>query len=198
MADELFDQAKLYLPKYLTPSAVKELFDELRLFPDNPKFYWHGTPSADLLQGDGWKGLVAIDFRTLEKKTVSGVIFSNSCDIDVSNPRGREMNVLFAPLIRLSRYDRLLAESGRSPEQIADTLTSIRKQKVTYVFHLPHIPGVMEESIVLLDDIHAHPLSDFLSCERSRVFTLTQYAFYVFLLKLSIHFSRFQEGLART
>jgi hypothetical protein len=198
VADELFDQVKLYLPKYLTPLAVKQLFEELREFPDNSNFYWHGTPPSELLQGDGWKGLVAIDFRTLEKKAVSGVILSNSCDIDISNPRGRAMNVLFVPLIRLSSYERLLASGGRTPEQIGDTLSSIRKQTVTYIFHLPDIPAIMDESIVLLDDIHAHPLADFLTCERSRIFSLTQSAFYVFLLKLSIHFSRFQEGFART
>jgi len=195
--DDLFEQVKLFLPKYLTPAESRELFEDLKRFPQNKNFYLMGDSPEELLQGDGWKGFVAIDFHQLEKRTVSGVILSNSCDIDVRNARTREMKVLFAPLIRLSKYEQLLTESGKARYQVDSILSSIRQQTVTYIFYFPSISGVMDEGIIVLDDIHAHPLGDFLGCSRTRLFTLNQYAFYIFLIKLSIHFSRFQENISR-
>ena len=75
-------------------------------------------------------------------------------------------------------------------------LTAIRDQRVTSIFHLPE--GAWgPEGIVLLGTIHAHPLDDFLAKDRTRLFTLSQYAFYIFLVKLSIHFTRMQENVRR-
>ena len=65
------------------------------------------------------------------------------------------------------------------------------------MFFFPEVPGELEESVALLDDIHAHPLANFIECQRTRLFCLSQYAFYIFILKLSIHFSRFQEDVVR-
>jgi len=194
---DFFEQIKLFLPKYLTPHQQSQLFEELRAFPDNMEYYlrrseWRET----LLQGDGWRGFVVINFGTSERKEVSGLVLSNSCDIDPKNVRALPASILFSPLIRLTRYEALLAESGRDGAQVRSHLDAIRKQRVTSVFCLPPGPGI-DECIVLFDDIHSHPLEDFLQRERSCVFTLNQYAFYLLLLKLSIHFSRFQEGVAR-
>jgi hypothetical protein len=151
----------------------------------------------DLLQGDGWNGFVVVDFHTTEKKQVSGVVLSNSCDIDIQNPRVHQSNVLFAPLIRLSRFKERLRVAGKDDQQVADALSAIQRQTTTYIFHLPEISGTLEASMILLDDIHAQPLSSFLQTKTSRLFVLSQYAFYLLLMKLSIHLSRFQEGVAR-
>jgi hypothetical protein len=154
MADDIFEQIKLFLPKYLTPDEQHILF--------------------------------------------SGVILSNSCDIDQNNPRALPTSVLFAPLISLDRYCKRLLAAGKTDAQVQTTLASIRAQRVTSVFFLPHAPYGPPEGIILLDDIHAHPLKDFLVCDRSQLFRLNQYGFYIFLIKLSIHFSRFQqEGVKR-
>ena len=130
-------------------------------------------------------------------KTVSGVILSNTCDLSPENIESRPVNILFAPLIKLSAYDELLRNREISEEQRRDTLETIRNQRVTYLFYCPAYGTVLDESMVLLDDIHAHPAKHFIENERRAVFTLNQYGFYLFLLKLSIHFSRFQEGIKR-
>jgi hypothetical protein len=198
MPEDLFDQIRLFLPKYLTPVDQRQLFEELRRFPANPNLYLPpGTLSEDLLQGDGWQGLVAVDFTTLERKAISGVILSNSCDIEVQNPRLLPTNVLFAPLIGLGKYSTLLLEKGRTQSQVEDTLRSIRTQEITSLFFLPNGAYGPSESLVMLDDIHAHPLMDFVHRARSQLFRLNQYGFYILLLKLSIHLSRFQEGVRR-
>ena len=198
MTDELYEQIKLFLPKYLTPAEQNELFTELSKFPENPSMYLpDGVLSDDLLQGDGWRGFVAINFRSLERKVVSGIVLSNSCDIDITNKRALPTSVLFAPLIPLARYEQLLLGTGKTPEQVAGVLSAVRRQHVTSILYLPSAPHGPSESLVLLDDIHNHPLNDFIETSRTQLFRLNQYGFYILLIKLSIHFSRFQEGVKR-
>lgn len=196
--NDIFDQIRLFLPKYLSAEQQRQLFSELAKFPENFDFYLLREDLREmLLQGDGWQGFVVIDFATGARKTVSGMILSNSCDVDIENRRDLPVNLLFAPLISLARYRRLLSGVGKNEDQIDGIIGNIRKQYVTSIFYIPDRSGIIEESIILLDDIHAHPLQDFLGRERQSIFTLNQYAFYLFLIKLSIHFSRFREGIQR-
>jgi hypothetical protein len=201
VANDFFEQIKLFLPKYLSPERGCQLFDELKALASDPtyskNFYCTSPTVPDLLQGDGWRGLLVVDFYTAERKLVSGVVLSNSCDIDIRNPRVYPNNVLFAPLIRLAQFEKLLRTSGKDDQQIANALSAIRSQTTTYIFFLPEIPGTLEPSMILLDDVHAQPLANFRETKESRLFVLGQYAFYLFLMKLSIHLSRFQEGIAR-
>jgi hypothetical protein len=194
--EDLFEDFRTFLPKYLTPSDKRELFDALSSYPNLPYHYLSpGDVQEELLQGDGWRGFVLINFHTLEKKNVSGVILSNSCDIDIRNSRASR--VLFCPLVSLRRYEDALREGGLSDDQIRNTLQDIRAQHVTYIYYLPKEQYGPEESVLVLDDVHSHPLADFLAQERSILFRLSQAAFYVLLIKLSIHFTRSQEGVRR-
>src|SRR3989442_12258569 len=191
---DFFEQIKLFLPKYLTPQQKSELFAELSKFPENMVFYLSNAVWNDqILQGDGWRGFAAIKFVHAEKKAVSRVVISNSCDIPTGNTRDLPVNILFSPLIEVSKFAETLQAGGKSAMQIEDVLRNIKKQRVTSIFYLPERYGIWPESIILLDNIHAHPLQDFLQARRESLFTLNQYAFYLFLMKLSIHFSRFQE-----
>ena len=196
--EEIFEQVSLFLPKYLTPTQKQELYSEMLRFPGTTQFYLHRPDLRDqLLQGDGWQGFIAINFHTGQRKVVSGVILSNSCDVSTDNRRSLPVNILFAPLVSLSQYEKLLLASGKSPAQVDSQFNEIRNQKVTSIFYLPRLSEVIEESIILLDDIHMHPLSDFLEVSHEPLFQLNQFAFYLFLIKLSIHFCRFQEGIQR-
>jgi hypothetical protein len=195
---DLLEQIRLFLPKYLTPAETKQLWSELSAFPETKNFYLHSRELEEqLLQGDGWRGFIVLDFFTGARKTVSGVILSNSCDISPDNERALPFNVLFSPLIALAKVEGRLGASGLSPIQIQSMLTNIRGQRVTNMFYLPEYSNVIAESVILLDDVHVHPATDFSGCARTSLFTLSQHAFYLFLMKLSIHFSRFQEGVRR-
>lgn len=195
---EIFEQIRTFLPKYLTPAEKDDLFEELKRFPENASFYFGREDLRnELLQGDGWRGFVAIDFLTGNRKTVSGVILSNSCDIDPINIRSFPVNILFAPIIKLDKYIKKLQAEGKKDDQIKSLLATIRKQRVTNIFYLPSYPGVIDESFILMDDIHTHPLSDFLTANRQPLFKLNQFFFYFFIIKLSIHFCRFQEEIHR-
>ena len=194
---DFFEQIRLFLPKYLTPEQQRELFHELKAFPDNFNYYLNNFFKDGYLQGDGWKGFVAINFHTLQKKTVSGVIISNSCDIDPQNQSTLARNVLFSPLIKLSKYIELLKRHRKNKNSIISQLNDIRHQRVTRLFYFPLHSGIGDESIIVLDNIQSNPLSYFHATEKSKIFTLSQYGFYLFLIKLSIHFSRFQENVQR-
>jgi len=198
MNQELFDQARHYLPKYLSPTRRQELYDALKSYPDLPQFYLPpSATSEDLLQGDGWRGFVVLDFDSGSRKSVSGLIVSNSCDVDVANPRHLPRRILFSPLIPLVSYESMLHQAGLSPDQIAAIRDDIRRQRLTDIFHLPAGPYGPAESIVLLDNLHPQPLRGFSESSRTRLFRLHQAAFWVLLIKLSIHFCRLMEGVER-
>jgi hypothetical protein len=195
---DMFEQMQRFLPPYLFEEDRRRLFDELSAFPSSKGFYLHPNALDDeLLQGDGWFGLYVTNFYSLEQKSVSGLIISNSCDIDVKNTRDLPSNVVFAPLIPLGKYRALLESAGRTPEQIESKLSSIRAQRVSSVFYLPSDQHGPQEAIILLDQLYSHPLPAFLEADRRRLFRLGQYGFYLLLFKLSIHLSRFQEGVKR-
>jgi len=195
---DLLQQARIFLPKYLSPEQQRDLWEELRSFPSNRSYYTSDPAlSYQLMQGDGWRGFVVVNFFTLEKKQVSGVIISNSCDIAVDNDRAMPPNILFAPMVRLDAYCALLAQAGKTPAQIESIRDSIRNQRHTSIFYLRADGEALPESLIVLDDIHAHPLRDFVAGQSSCVFTLNVFAWYLFLLKLSIHLLRMQEGIAR-
>ena len=196
-AEDLFEQFRAFLPKYLSPADSRQLFSELSQFPSGKAFYLFRQSDDGVLQGDAWKGLVAIDFMTAGRKTVSGVVLSNSCDVDSENKRNYPVKILFSPLITLAKYLDYLSKGGVSESRIQTIGDDIRRQYVTSIFYLPGISGKIDESIILLDDIHHHPLDNFVKTERELGFRLSQYGFYLLLLKLSIHFCRFQEGVRR-
>jgi hypothetical protein len=192
------DEIRLYLPKYLTPLQARELWAGLADFPKNTDYYWFDSGlETDILQGDGWRGFVVLDFHSGGKQTVSGVVLSNSCDIAPDNEPNMPANILFAPLIELSKFESRLQGIGKAPEQVASILGDVRQQRLTTIFYLPAYSTTINESMILLDDVHVHPATDFRGCERNALFRLNQYAFYLFLMKLSIHFSRFNEAVAR-
>lgn len=196
--EKLLEQLKVVLPKYLTPSQQRDLWEELRSFPETTEFYLPdeaGRP--EILQGDGWTGFVAVNVESLERRSVRGIVISNSCDVDLSNPRTLVPNILFAPLISVSAYTDRLRSNGMTEERITGVLTSIRRQEVSQIFHLPERAYGPSESVVLLDAIHHQPITMFAEGSRSQLFRLNQVAFYAFLIKLSIHFTRFNEGVAR-
>jgi hypothetical protein len=194
---DILEQVRLFLPKYLSPGRQEDLWRELRSFPHNRTIYSDRHAEPDILQGDGWRGFVAINFHSREHKVVSGLVLSNSCDVSPGNRRALVPTVTFVPLMRVSRYMELLAEAGQTEQQRESVQETMRKQEVTSLMFLPAVHGVMDQSVANFNDVHAHPLDDFVARERSRLFRLSDFGFYLFLFKLSIHFTRMLEGVQR-
>lgn len=195
MLAQPFEQAQVFLPKYLSPEDQKELYSELLKFPEKLNYYLpRDAFPNNVLQGDGWRGFVVIDFETSDRKNLSAVVVSNSCDIDPASQVDSPRKILFAPIVNLELLRGLFVGSE---EQTANKVAAIRQQKITTMFYLPELPGLMQESVALLDDIHQQPLGRFLEGPRDKIFTLSQSAFWIFLIKLSIHFTRANESARR-
>lgn len=191
------EQIQEHLPKYLTPKQQQDLFEQLRDFEN--RNYYTTLYAAEILQGDGWTKIEIINFATGARDKIKGILLSNSCDIAPENSPEFPPRIVFAPLIPLRAFDELLKRSTTlKPEQIDSKIDAIRKQRVTSLFYLPPGGDLDGDHVALLDDLHSIPLQTFLAeAERTKLFTLGQMGFYLFLLKLSIHFCRFQEGIAR-
>lgn len=194
--ENILSQVGQYLPNYLTPSEKGDLVAGLKDFPDHFQYYLLGKFQDEALQGDIWNDFTVIDFASGDRKNVRGLILSNSCDIDLTNTRQLPISITFAPLIKLAKLEHLLLQKKNEVE-VAEIVRNIKSQKNTSFIYLPEDSSVpIEESVAYLNDLHSMPMKIFVE-QASKVVTLTQQGFYLLVLKLSLHFSRFQEGVSR-
>lgn len=197
------DDIKIYLPKFLSAESDRELFNGLKDFPDNIDERMYTTYLHDsniLYQGDALNNLLVVNLPKTEIKPVPGIILSNTCDIDLQNERNFPSQIVYAPLFNLEKYRQaLITNSVKSKEQISDHIIAIKKQQITQIFYLPKLEGTIEESIVFLDRVNNMPntLIEKNKIVTNRIFTLSDYGAYLFLLKLSIHFTRVQDKVER-
>lgn len=192
-AENIRDQIPYYLTKEQKDGLIKALSD----FPSGMNYYTKYHPT-EMLQGDCWTPLYLFNYATGERKTTKGILLSNSCDISPENKRDTPTRILFSPLIRLESYIKKLEESKISKESIDSKISAIKEQKVSSIFFLPRGGDLNDDHIAVLDDIHTIPADAFAKQEnRSKLTTLSLHGFYLFLLKLSIHFCRFHEKLDR-
>ncbi|URW79090.1 hypothetical protein [Xiashengella succiniciproducens] len=197
------DEIKIYLPKFLSAESDRELFKGLKDFPDNIDERLYTTYLHDtkiIYQGDGLNNLLVVNLPKSEIKPVPGIILSNTCDIDLQNERNFPSQIVYAPIFSLEKYRQtLLNNSKKTKEQITDHINAIKKQEITQIFYLPKFDGKLEESIVFLDRVNNMPntLIERDKISSNRIFTLSDYGAYLFLLKLSIHFTRVQDKVER-
>lgn len=195
------DELKLYLPKYLSTESEKQLFDELKSFPSNidQRIYTSFLEDEPIIfQGDGLKNLLAINLPSTKIKTVPGIVLSNTCDIDPNNKRNYPSPIVYAPIINFKKYSESLKDK-LTIERVESHLEAIKKQYITQIFYLPPIDSKLDESIVFLDRVHHidNKYIDRSNLKDSRIFTLSDFGNYLFLFKLSLHFTRIQDKVER-
>jgi len=197
------DDISIYLPKYLSPDSQSSLYDNLRSFPDNidKRIYASGLNYDIIYQGDGIKDLLVVDFLTREiKETKSSIIISNTCDIDTNNTRFVPNQILYAPIIKLEQYkNKLLSDTSIAIEKVNSHIESIIKQRISNIFFLPRLNDDCEDSIVFLDRIFnvQNNYIDRDKLHQKRIFSLSNYGFYLFIFKLSLHYTRLHESVDR-
>lgn len=191
------EDIKEQIPYYLTQEDKDELIKALNGFPGKMNYYT-AKCQDELLQGDGWNSLDIINIETTERKSIKGILLSNSCDISPENRREIPPSIVFAPIIPLISYEQLLARTGIDSNKISSKISSIKQQRVTSLFYLPKGGCLEADYIAVLDDLHSLPAPRFYrNTDKRKEFTLSQAGFYLFLLKLSIHFCRFHEKVFR-
>lgn len=199
---ELGDKIHQHLPHYLNAEDRSELFNELKAFPDNIDhriYSSHPNISDDIIyQGDVVNKQPVIFLPDITVKNKQVFIISNTCDIDLTNVRVKIPNVVYCPVISFVGYKKLVYEYYDTEQKAQDHLTSVRKQRITDMFYLPE-HGEVIESIVLFDSVNNHRLSsDHLkNMLDNRIISLGNYGFMLFLVKLSIHFTRIEERVDR-
>lgn len=98
----------------------------------------------------------------------------------------------------LQKYVENLQMKNIREDVIINHVKDIRKQAITSMLFLP-ANSKMPDSIVFLNRITSVDNSYFSREElnKKRLFSLSDYGFYMLLFKLSVHFSRIQEKVNR-
>ena len=182
-----------------------KLFEELKSFPENidHRLYSRVLAREEIIyQGDGIDGMLVVNFPSMEIGRLCAMVISNTCDVYSENIRFFPSRIVYTPIFNLEKYKRRIIEENDAREEarIEDHIDSIKRQFVTQIFYLPKGAGLEDDSIVFLDRLN-NCASDSLSAaeiKKRKIFTLSDYGFYLFLVKLSIHFTRVREKVERT
>lgn len=196
------EELRLYLPKYLSEDGETSLIKAIRSFPKISYDQFYTTQLQDtptIYQGDGISSLTVVNIHKGEFKKSNCMVFSNTCDIDPTNKRFFSSQILYSPIVQIQDYKKLLSNGGLTENQINGHLDSIKKQEITQIFYLPKFHGILNESIVFLDRLNNYPVNkiDPEKAMQNRLFTLSDFGNYLFVFKLSIHFSRIKDRVER-
>jgi hypothetical protein len=197
------DNFSIFLPQYLTEDMKDVLKNELGQFTSGGiarSLFTSQLASTDsVYQGDGLNGLLVVNLPDTRIAQSKSLVISNTCDVDPSNKRLFPSMIAYCPIFSLEKYRSMLESNGvYDSMRIEQHLDDIRKQFVTQIFYLPP-SGSDGEGLVFLDRV-CHCASE--NIDRSklkdmRLFTLSQFGHYLFLFKLSIHFTRMNDGVVR-
>ena len=199
MAINSFEDAADILPKFLSPADRKQLFREVQAFLSSGKLtYYTIVEDPEPLQGDGWSPAIFFDVNSGTCKSGIVCIVSNSCDIAQRENVTEPLAVTMAPIVTISKFRNVLSNHGVSESSIDDQIRQIQRQEVSSIFYLPRGAKLTEDSLALFDLVGPAKRKMF-NPENGvvRLFTLSQSAWWLFLVKLGIHYCRAQEGFRR-
>ncbi|WP_314663205.1 hypothetical protein [Prevotella aurantiaca] len=199
---ELEENIKRYLPQYLSEDKLTSLKKELKNFGngyDSGKYFTNILNSApNLFQGDCVKAQVW-NLPDIKSSVEYVILLSNTCDMDISNLRLNQCRVMYAPIFNLEKYRQKLIEKKFEKNKIDNHIKDIKNQLVSQILYLPTKLILGYDSFVLFDRTISIPLTSEIvaNCTETRKVSLSNYGFYLFLLKLSYHFTRIQEHVDR-
>lgn len=187
-----------FLAPYITRERRPGFLASLKDFPTLHAMFT-GLNDPEPLQGDCWAGVPVYNFETGERKPVKAVLLSNSCDVTAENERATPVNLCFAALISLTKYQESLLAAGFPADRVDNHLADVRAQKVSSLFYFPPSQFDDRELIAVMDLIHTVPASYFANrTDFHRIFSLSDVGFWLFVFKLSFHFCRLHEKVNRT
>jgi hypothetical protein len=192
------DDIAAVLPPDMSPAKQSDLFRRLIQLRTAGEWYMTALDDPDPLQGDAWEKVDFVDVDRLTKSRIRTVVLSNTCDTSRENRRAVPIMLAISPLVRLSRYTKLAEDEGLSGNGLVAHVDAIRKQDVTNIFYFPAEGRLDDEYIVRFDIIQSQAPTTFsANVEKKRLVTLSQAAFWLFLVKLSTHLCRPKENLDR-
>ncbi len=202
-----------YLPEYLLETGKGRIKEGLSQFIDpvergKEKVYenfYLQMQKDHFMQGDLFHSIKTIEWKDESEdycsKYTPAMLVSNSCDVAIENERLIDKEALFAPVINLKEYFEELKKAGKSDEQIKTIYSKLKQQEYSNLFYLPADPITTSEYIVFLDNIWWFPATEvhkkFAKIKEERFLSLTDWAFYLFISKISFHFCRVPEEKER-
>ncbi len=197
-----FEDIKIFLPKYLSPDSEENLFAALNEFPQNLDSRLYTSYHKDdpmIFQGDGFKNFLVINFPNPKIDTAPVMILSNSCDMNPVNDRFFDSNICYAPIFKLNKYKESLLKRGKDKNKVEGHISEIARQRIAQIFYLPKNDKIEEDSFIFFGKIISSPTTCIPKSQLKdiRLFTLSNYGLYLFLFKLSIHFTRIRENVDR-
>lgn len=201
---DLGEDIRLYLPQYLSEEGLEDLKKQLQAFgagSDSGKYFTSRLKSEPFLyQGDGVNSIMFNLPDPVMKENIPVLLLSNTCDMDISNKRLNPCRIMYAPIMNLDNYIAVLRKNNVSEDRIGNHINDIKNQTVSQIFFLP--TGIFwgHDSIVMFDRAISIPLKQehIDNMVASRSFSLSNYGFYLLLLKLSYHFTRILEKVDRS
>ena len=199
----LDEDIKRYLPQYLSDTDLGQLKEELAKFTEygtKDAIYTIALNGANyFLQGDGISKMPYLNFPNTDVHPIDAMLLSNTCDMSTENKRLNDCRIMYAPIIRYDKYVAMLEKSSIPASRLVNHLTDIKAQKVSQILYLPKGGKMDYEGIVFFDRAISLPLKEeFVNSKcKDKLFTLSNFGLYLFLLKLSIHFTRIQERINR-
>jgi len=197
------NEIEKFLPRYLSDEDQKQLFLQLKGFPKNINELYSSSVNFDngILQADIVDNIPFVNLPNIEIKYTRVLVLSNSCDIELSNSRDISPSVSYVPVVTLKNLESLLIKSKVDGGRIKEIINNIKNQKITTMFYLPKGANLEDESVALFErTLHCNRDYFFKLAkedDRIKIASLGNYGFYMFLLKLSIHYNRIHEGINR-
>lgn len=201
------------IPSYLLEESKEALKQALKNFPSPTKpekFYAESNNTSLFYQGDG---IFEIPFFSLDEngnatvKYYDGMVLSNTCGIDPSNVKSYETYINIAKILNLNEFTNYLVEQGVSKDKVESLKTDLKENRINNFIYIPgFIRNEFEypDSIVQIDQISSIPLKKIYEGydleyknKGDRIFSFSNYGFYVLIVKLSVFFSRFSEKIDR-
>jgi hypothetical protein len=105
------EEIQKYLPQYLSAPSLEVLFEDLKKFPDNldKRLYSQNLLDTEVIyQGDGISGMLVSNFPNMEWHEMPAMVLSNTCDINPENKRYFPSRIVYAPILKLEKYRRML------------------------------------------------------------------------------------------
>jgi hypothetical protein len=213
--DDTLELIRTFLPKYLTPELQENLFKTVQEnfpFSTDPNLIYSQIPEIEYYyQGDCVVDIPFSSFNqgNFETAYLNGIIASNTCDISPDNDRLDLPNVQFASVFSLNEYVETLKAKDISQQRIDSFIDNLKGNRISNLFYLPEkrngVNIILQESFVRFDLNVTLPISIFTgdtydnsyAPEGDRLISFSNYEFYLFLIKLSVHYCRFREGVFR-
>ena len=200
----LDEDIKRYLPQYLSDTDLEQLKKELAKFTEygtKDTIYTIALNGANyFLQGDGISKMPYLNFPNTDVHPIDAILLSNTCDMSTENKRLNDCRIMYAPIIRYDKYAAMLEKSSILASRLVNHLEDLKAQTGSQILYLPTGGKLDYEGIVFFDRAISLPLTlDFVESKcADKLFTLSNFGLYLFLLKLSIHFTRIQERINRS